>query len=234
MQTEETTLNDEAKKQVCATTAYSSFVWRPSQLRKYRDCRRGREPGLSNRIQHCWSRLRQLRIRFVGNLYSSRLFRAQRTISFTRRIDSLVPRLSPRLFYFSSSMYARNDVINFSSKNFFAAFIFEKGLSAKICAQQKFPTKTIQIDMKLLKLHAQLASHYLRKVYEECEIEASPARPKYYTRTSSAHYLKLFTQQWVSEVDKVEGGFVGEEDGEVEEEGGVDGSRRMKSKDHLK
>ena len=35
-------------------------------------------------------------------------------------------------------------------------------------------------------------------------------------------------------MDKVEGGFVGEEDGEVEEEGGVDGSRRMKTKDHLK
>ena len=127
MQTEETTLNDEAKKQVCATTAYSSFVWRPSQLRKYRDCRRGREPGLSNRIQHCWSRLRQLRIRFVGNLYSSRLFRAQRTISFTRRIDSLVPKLSPRLFYFSSSMYARMTSSIFRLRIFFRSFYFREG-----------------------------------------------------------------------------------------------------------
>ena len=35
-------------------------------------------------------------------------------------------------------------------------------------------------------------------------------------------------------MDKVEGGFVGGEGGEVEEEGGVDGSHRMKTKDHLK
>ena len=35
-------------------------------------------------------------------------------------------------------------------------------------------------------------------------------------------------------MDEVEEGFVGVEGGEVEEEGGVESSRRMKTKDHLK
>ena len=47
---------------------------RPSQLQRYQDCCRQRETSLLNRrIQHCWSRLRQLQSACYGILYSSRL-----------------------------------------------------------------------------------------------------------------------------------------------------------------
>ena len=76
------------------------LMWRPSQLRKYYDCCRGWETGLlSRKIQHCWSRLWQLKRVFsrVGILYSSRLillysllFRGQ-----TDCRDRLIPRPRP-------------------------------------------------------------------------------------------------------------------------------------------
>ena len=72
--TEKMTLNNEAR-QGCATTAYSSLCVEALAITKVsRPRERGRKTGLLNRrIQHCWSRLRQLptvSYEFVGILHT--------------------------------------------------------------------------------------------------------------------------------------------------------------------
>ena len=90
-------------------------------------------------IQHCWSRPFDnfgTSHGFVGILYSSRLILLYSNHSEGRQT------VENHLVHIGTSMYARNDVINF---HFFAVFIFaEAGLSAKIakiCTQRKFPAQ---------------------------------------------------------------------------------------------